>query len=241
LDIRDLRDTWERLAQLDPLWSILSDPQKKGNKWVLHEFLGTGEEEVAGLIKHIESLQVNINRRKALDFGCGVGRITQPLADHFLEVCGVDIAPTMIALARKYNRRGDRCKYYLNEKDELKLFADGTFDLVYSSFTLQHMEPKYSLGYLGEFLRVLVPGGLLVFRLPSELRSGLANWLFRGRVRTLYYWVRYGNEPRLEMYGVKKHDVMRFLETNGATVLQVTQDDSAGKDWLSYLSCVTKN
>ena len=41
--------------------------------------------------------------------------------------------------------------------------------LVYSNIVLQHIHPHYSKQYLKEFLRVLKPGGMLVFQLPSEV------------------------------------------------------------------------
>src|SRR5262249_36530770 len=36
---------------------------------------------------------------------------------------------------------------------------------------LQHMRPEYSTSYLREFLRVLAPGGVLVFQLPAEVNA----------------------------------------------------------------------
>ncbi len=42
---------------------------------------------------------------KALDFGCGVGRLTQALADYFNEVAGVDVSPTMVNKALEYNKK----------------------------------------------------------------------------------------------------------------------------------------
>jgi SAM-dependent methyltransferase len=50
------------------------------------------------------------------------------------------------------------------------LFHDDFFDFIYTNIVLQHMRPEYSKAYLKEFLRVLSPGGLLVFQLPTEMR-----------------------------------------------------------------------
>src|ERR1700682_912533 len=49
-----------------------------------------------------------------LDFGCGVGRLTQGPASYFASVRGVDIAPSMIELAKRHNRYPDVCHYDLN-------------------------------------------------------------------------------------------------------------------------------
>lgn len=61
------------------------------------------------LIEYVRSLNIDCPRKHALDFGCGVGRLTQALAAHFDEVTGVDISPSMIKLAKKYSRHGDGC------------------------------------------------------------------------------------------------------------------------------------
>jgi SAM-dependent methyltransferase len=77
----------------------------------------------------------------------------------------------MISEAKKFNRRGERCTYVQNDRPDLALFQDSFFDFIYTNIVLQHMRPEYSKAYLKEFLRVLTPGGLLVFQIPSEMRG----------------------------------------------------------------------
>jgi len=169
MNIRELQKNWDEFGKIDPLWAILTWPDKKGRKWQLEEFFLTGIKTIKLIMESIESLGINIRRRRALDFGCGVGRLTQALAHYFDEVYGVDIAPSMIKLAKNYNHYGDKCKYYLNEKDNLELFSDNYFDFIITLLTLQHMEPRYFKKYIKEFLRILAPNGLLIFQLPSEM------------------------------------------------------------------------
>src|SRR4051812_46865197 len=89
---------------------------------------------------------------RALDFGCGVGRLTQALARHFTHVTGIDISEQMLDLARQYNRHGERVEYALNTRPDLSQWPDHTFDFVYSIITLQHMEPVYARRYIAEFV-----------------------------------------------------------------------------------------
>jgi len=167
--LKDLQKHWDEFGKRDPLWAILTLPEKQNQKWNPAEFFQRGEEEIAGVMAYLDSLGLAPRRRKALDFGCGVGRLTQSLGNYFEESHGVDIAPSMIAAARNYNRHGDRCHYHLNDKDDLTLFADNSFDFIYSVIVLQHMQPQYSRKYIEEFLRILVPGGVLLFQIPSHL------------------------------------------------------------------------
>lgn len=160
---RSLARHWEILARRDPLRAALTDRERS-----VEEFFRSGEEELRSVLNQAEALGITIDRSRALDFGCGVGRLTQAMARDFARCDGVDIAASMIASARRYNQYGDTCHYHLNRSADLRLFQDRSFTLIYSVLVLQHMEPVRAKEYLREFLRLLVPGGLLVFQLPSH-------------------------------------------------------------------------
>jgi SAM-dependent methyltransferase len=169
MELKELQKNWHTFGKTDPLWAILTLPGKSGGKWDPEEFFATGRTEIAADLRKVKALGIRLRKGRALDFGCGVGRLTQALCRYFGECHGVDIAPSMIELARKYNRYGSHCHYHLNETDSLAAFADGTFDYIHSCIVLQHMEPRYSKNYLREFLRLLAPGGVLVFQIPSHM------------------------------------------------------------------------
>lgn len=168
MTFENLRQTWDTLGRKDPLWAVLSDPAKRNNRWNSQEFFRTGEVEVAALFDNLRSRDLEVKRGRCLDFGCGVGRLTQAFCAYFEEVDGVDIAQSMLDQARERNQYGARCRYHLNVKPDLRLFESATFDLVYSVIVLQHMVPDLAEKYLGEFMRVLVPGGIAVFQVPSR-------------------------------------------------------------------------
>jgi len=168
MHLSELQSNWDSFARLDPFWAILTDPRKRGNRWNPVEFFNTGREEVGELVDQASRLGVPRRWASALDFGCGVGRLTQALADHVEQVIGLDVAPSMIELARQYNVHGVRCRYEVNARADLAQFRDGAFDIVYTGRVLQHVEPRYAESYIAEFTRVLAPGGYLSFDVPSE-------------------------------------------------------------------------
>jgi SAM-dependent methyltransferase len=165
------RQFWDAHAQSDPLWAILSDPARKGRRWDLERFLQSGVDEIFLILHQLRSRGINVQRRPALDFGCGVGRLSQALAAHFARIDGVDLSFAMIELARSLNSHGERIVYHANDRPDLHLFADGTFDFIVSSIVLQHMEPSIALGYLAEMCRVLAPTGALFFQAPARHRE----------------------------------------------------------------------
>lgn len=219
MKMKDLQRNWQRMAEDDPLWAIATDPRYKGNKWELEAFFATGTREVEAALLHALAARPALQMRAAMDFGCGVGRLTQALGDQFETVTGVDIAPAMITKARDLNRHGDKVRYVLNARPDLAQLPSGSFDFVYSAITLQHMEPRYVKLYIAEFLRVLKPEGLALFQLPAptsrqQIRDRIPRSIVYGlnRVRTV-------RTPMMEMYGIAPAEVVEVVERSGGVVL----------------------
>lgn len=263
MKLPELKKNWNEFGRRDPLWAILAEPDKRNQRWNVDEFFQSGERDVEAILSYIEALPFTLKRGAALDFGCGVGRLTQALSARFDYCAGVDIARSMIRLAKKLNRHGRRCRYFLNERDDLRLFESGKFDFVCSLITLQHMKPAYSKNYILELLRVLAPGGLLFFQLPSQHKTapapklqadedeeaGASSSKESGRIRGLYekalelYRERVSAkefEPVMEMYSVPRDEVLRLIHESGAKVINVQDDFSCGPDWISFRYFITK-
>jgi ubiquinone/menaquinone biosynthesis C-methylase UbiE len=173
------------------MWAICVDPEKRGRRWTQEEFFATGELEISHIMEYLRSQGLSpLNTAAALDFGCGVGRLTSALSRYFDECWGVDISPTMIQLARGFHKDNPRCRFWLNEADHLAKFPDGYFGFIYSSITLQHVPNRYVRKYLLELMRVLKPGGIFVFQIPDRDKRRLIRKVreflrLRRRVRRL--------------------------------------------------------
>jgi SAM-dependent methyltransferase len=166
--LKDLKEVWEGWAREDPLWAILSVPGKTDRRWNPEEFFSTGRDEIRDVMATLTAKGIQVKTGRCLDFGCGVGRLTQGLAEFFSTCDGVDISPTMIREARKWNKFPDRCNYHNNDRPDLSIFADESFDFIYSNIVLQHIEPDISQGYIREFVRLLSDGGVAVFQVPAS-------------------------------------------------------------------------
>jgi SAM-dependent methyltransferase len=119
--IETIRDYWDRHAERDPLWAVLSDTAKRDGKWDVAQFFRTGISEIETVLYTIHAQQFALCRGSAMDFGCGVGRLTQALGSHFDRVVGVDVSPRMLELAERLNERPGTVSYVNNQAADLHL------------------------------------------------------------------------------------------------------------------------
>jgi len=99
--------------------------------------------------------------RRALEIGCGPGRLMKPLSRHFAEIHGVDVSDEMIRLARERLRDIPNAHPHATDGASLAQFADSSFDFVYSYAVFQHIPSRDVVSqYMRETCRVLKPGGI---------------------------------------------------------------------------------
>ena len=128
------------------------------------EFYATGAEVVKGLEWEMKRLPLGVDRRtrRALEIGCGPGRLMKPMSAHFGEIHGVDISTDMIALAKARLLGVGHAHAHVAVNSDLGAFASESFDLVYSYAVFQHIPSReVVMNYLSEAHRVLRVGGLL--------------------------------------------------------------------------------
>lgn len=236
------RRDWEELAAVDPLWAILAAPEWRWGQWPIDEFFATGEAEIGQVLEFAAELGYPERHERALDFGCGVGRLTRALAGRFQEAVGVDISAEMIRLARELNP-GENPSFELNTRSDLTQFSSDSFDFVYSVLVLQHLPSKDLVrSYLNEFLRVLRPGGLAVFQALEHLP--LAQRLQpRRRAYAVLHRAGLGHEfllSRLKLVPVRlstisEAGVRNIVEANGGIVVERVEDHPERTDGVRSL------
>ena len=239
-NIATLRNNWESLARRDALHAILTDETKVGGKWSVAEFMATGIAETDMVMQHLARLgSVPDRNGTALDFGCGVGRLTQALGCHFESCVGVDISGAMIEKAESLNQRSN-CRYVTNS-DICLPFPDGEFSFIYSNIVLQHIPTRFAMEYLREFMRVLAQGGVLVFGVQDSYAAPTLS-AFATRLRHIVHMRSRFKEllgigtGDMQMHCFSEKDVRRVL--GSARILDVQFTNTAAKDFngkLAYL------
>lgn len=240
-DLERLRDTWESGARRDPHWVVLTDPARSHGRWSGEEFFESGREDARRLFERLRDLNTPGDASRALDFGCGLGRISAALADRFQEVDGVDISESMAKQARSLHADRKGLNFHVNVAADLSMFQSGSYDLVHSLMTLQHIPRTLALGYIRDFVRLLNAKGVAAFQVPTSLRYTPGGLLRRlvPRIARRLYWRTRGLEP-IEMHTLSVRHVEEVVFASGGVVLAQYPDYSAGQHYRSVFYFVVK-
>jgi SAM-dependent methyltransferase len=135
------------------------------------QFLHTGKRFVDFCIMKMRSLGLgDLQNKKCLDFGCGVGRLTLNLASNFKKVFAVDFSKAHIGALQ------DNKRQFFTELDGRveTIYLDTIYSLdtlpkvsgIISFITLQHNPPPVMAYILRALLDVLVRGGIACIHIP---------------------------------------------------------------------------
>jgi SAM-dependent methyltransferase len=133
------------------------------------------------------------------------------------------------------------CRYRALADSRLP-FADESFSFIYSNIVLQHVPRRYSLRYLREFVRVLEPGGILVFGVQDsfaapDISSRMIRLRHILRLRSRLHSALGRGEGQMQMHCLSERAVRRSLSS--ARVVDIQVVNTAAKDFnggLQYLA-----
>lgn len=187
------------------------------------EFWQLGEGQVAERLGAAEHAFGPLRRTRALDFGCGVGRLSLPLARRFEKVVGMDIAPAMLAEAARNAAEAGLGNLDLRLSDDALAGATGAFDLVMSSIVLQHIDVRRGMRIFRELLERVAQGGVIAVDLCIDRRDtsaqALRYWLERyvPGVHALFNIARGrpASEPFMQMNAYSLDEVTQLAESRG--------------------------
>jgi SAM-dependent methyltransferase len=130
---------------------------------------------VLGLLRGVQG--------RALDLGCGSGRMAAELAAAGFQVDGIDVEERAVAIGRRImGRRGLAVRLYAGDVyDPQQPVAAGGYDVVVCTEVLEHVGPwRELLARGGELLR---PGGTLIVSVPRDPRQFSALDSYAGHLR----------------------------------------------------------
>ena len=171
-----MRSDWNERAREDAYYYVAfgGKGQKEG------EFFATAADVIRALTAELKRLPAHdANTRRALEIGCGPGRLMRPLSRHFAEIHGLDVSDEMIRLAKENLRDTPNAFPAVAGGTGLSGYANDSFDFVYSYAVFQHIpSQEVVVKYLREMRRVLRVGGLarLQFNGLPQTGGSLDTW-----------------------------------------------------------------
>lgn len=172
---------WKKWGKMDPYFAVLaSGPFAGGGSEEAREvFFRSGRGFIKDLFARYQGAFGQVPTGRALDHGCGVGRLTLPLATRFDQVVAVDVSPDMLAEARANAAACGLSNVRFDIADDTLEAAEGEFDFVNSHMVLQHVPVRRGLPILLALVDKVRPGG--GFHIHVSLRT--ESWPWR-----LLYW-----------------------------------------------------
>jgi SAM-dependent methyltransferase len=130
----------------------------------------------------------------------------------------------------------------LNEGTRLERLRDNYFGFIYTSLVLQHIARPSSRQYIHELIRVLKPGGTLIFQVPERLRaSSLIRFRARLAVRSRLKSIFGKQKPcGMEMHCIKEPAIRKLTAQSGARVVDVVLTNSCDPSFSGDLRYLTQ-
>jgi SAM-dependent methyltransferase len=131
-------------------------------------FWAGGEEALEKLVEVVGAPAIEPTAT-VVDIGCGLGRLTRPLAARAARVIAVDVSSEMLKRAGALNAHLDNVEWVHGDGESLRPIADSSVDACVSHVVFRHIpDPAITLGYMREIGRVLRPGGFAAFELSNK-------------------------------------------------------------------------
>lgn len=233
---------WEKWGKKDPYFAVLTDKKFRNNNLtddVKSEFFESGKNHVSHVLNVCrDRLARDFSPKRALDFGCGTGRLVIPLAEIADYVVGLDVSDSMLQEARK------NCEDYsvknvslLKSDDELSAL-DGHFDFIHSYIVLQHIPVARGRRIFMNLLNHLEDAGICVihFTYANTIYSENCGTPPRGRwqlfkmlkqfVRRSFFFKHLEPEMQMNLYNV--NELLFLMQTAGIDDFHVEFKNDSG-------------
>jgi 2-polyprenyl-3-methyl-5-hydroxy-6-metoxy-1,4-benzoquinol methylase len=224
---------WERWGRTDPYYAVLADARFSRSEIETNRslFFESGRAHVQAILTTFEKHFGPLRKVSALDHGCGVGRLTIPLAEHFTQVVGVDISPTMLAEARANFQAREITNIELGSADDQLSKVQRSFDFVNSALVLQHVPVWRGELLINELVRRVAPGGgfHLHLSIRTDSRPSRALWWASANVPGIKLLQnllagRSWNAPAMQMNNYSLSSVVATLTANGIDQIMVRSE-----------------
>jgi ubiquinone/menaquinone biosynthesis C-methylase UbiE len=124
-------------------------------------------------VRNIQELARISPQDEVLEIGCGVGRVGRELAPHCKSWTGSDVSARMLAYAEERLKGMENIRLVLLQRGGLREIKSGSYNVVFATNMLCHLDEMDRWRYVEEAFRVLRSGGrLLIDNIDLESDAG---------------------------------------------------------------------
>ncbi len=220
------KDIWEFFGENDPYFGVYSIPEMRSetmDQGKIEKFFERGEEYVGRVWREIEDIFItDFKPQRSLDFGCGVARLTVPIARRSKEAVGVDISKNMLEIAEKNAKLfGVDNISFIQGDDDLSRVS-GEFDFIHSFIVFQHIKPEIGERIFQKMVENLTENGIGVvhFEYSNTISTPVQNLRFKLYSELPFVYslrnliLRKRKEPLIPMYEYDLNRLMLILQEN---------------------------
>lgn len=222
----DKEKVWEVYGEKNAYFGVVSTEnfqQENINEETISEFFQTGEDYIERIWGEIENnLVKDFKPQRAFDFGCGVGRLTIPIAKRSEKAVGMDISEQMLKESENNCQKFGIKNTEFVLSDETLSKVSGEFDFVHSFIVLQHINPKIGVGIFRRMVEMLSENGIGVLHVQyantvSSFAQKLRNKIYRYfpfvyTARNII--LKQKNEPLIPLYEYDLNELFQILQAN---------------------------
>jgi SAM-dependent methyltransferase len=222
------REFWDEKARENPYWYVSSAGPYAGRD--MADFWASGP-RIWSDLKRVSGYEA-FREAVIVEIGCGVGRLTCALAREAGHVLAFDVSAEMLKVAATSVTESN-VTFHLADSPDLPQLPEGCADAFVAYCVFQHLPGNDTLRrYLQAAVRVLKPGGMLIFTLtPPDWRDRLAVAL---RARRWLVELSSADGPRglykREWYGIRPSK----REVEQLSPIAVRQTNLHGDKWLFH-------
>ena len=174
---------WERFGAVEPYFAVLTESRflkQNLTPETVAAFYATGESDVARLAG-LAAAEAGrpLSPEKALEFGCGVGRLTFAMARRADCVVGIDAAPSLLEIAHAEAASRGLENVTLLPVEQLSSLGTGTFDFIFSYIVFQHIPTAEGERYLETLLSLAAPRATVALHFALSRSGGAVRRLLR--------------------------------------------------------------
>ena len=210
--------SWTEMGAVRPHHSVMTAPQYRPDniEKSLEDFWRSGAAELETIDFHLRQLGFGeLHQKICVEYGCGLGRVTMPLATRFATVHAYDISSTHLAAARERANALGQTNVRFHERGNGLLSPLEPCDFFYSRLVFQHNPPPVIRELIRLALKALRPGGLAIFGVPVYL----ADYRFR-----IEEYLQQPHRPFIEMHCLPQREVFSIVAVARCSLVEVREE-----------------